>query len=215
MKLMTMPRCLECKTKFEQYQFNNKFCKAIDCQVAKGLHLLDKGKKQQAKNKQGINKTRSEDKHKNQKNDLKTEIQKLARLIDVRFNLNCCCCNKPIDGTGHGAHYKNKGGNENIMFNLHNIHRSRAHCNTHSSEHKKGYYIEMERRYGIDYRDYLETGLGLIYKEMHFTPPEISKALKTTRGLIKQFDTLQLTNPIIVRDMFNTLIGLYPEPYLV
>ena len=79
-----MPRCLECKTKFEQYQFNNKFCKQLDCQVAKGLHLLDKGKKQQAKNKQGINKTRSEDKHKNQKNDLKTEIQKLARLIQQK-----------------------------------------------------------------------------------------------------------------------------------
>lgn len=207
-------KCKNCKQQHKPYSSLDNWCKAIDCQVAKGLHLLGKQKQQQAKNKQGISKTKSEDKHKNQKNDLKTEIQKLARLIDVRFNLNCCCCNKHIDGTGHGAHYKNKGGNENIMFNLHNIHRSRAHCNTHSSEHKKGYYIEMERRYGIEYRDYLEDGLGLIYKEMHFSPPEITKALKTARRLILTFDTLQLTNPIIARDMFNTLIGLYNEPYL-
>ena len=41
-----MPRCKHCKSKFEQYEFNGKFCKELDCQVQKGLFKLGKIKKQ-------------------------------------------------------------------------------------------------------------------------------------------------------------------------
>jgi hypothetical protein len=44
-----MPKCRECKEKFEQYEFNNKFCKKIDCQTAKAMDYLDKRKKKQNK----------------------------------------------------------------------------------------------------------------------------------------------------------------------
>lgn len=208
-----MPRCKNCLQKFEQYEFNNKYCKEIDCQTAKALYKLGKLKAQHYRQKKALNKTKQEDKTKNQKNYLKDEIQKLARLIDIRFKFNCCCCNKPIEGTGHGAHYHNKGGNENIQFNLHNIHRSRAHCNMFSSEHKKGYYIELERRYGKEYVNYLENDIRLIYKEMHFTSEEIKQALKTTRKIIRYFDKYELSNPILARDLFNSMIGLYQKKY--
>lgn len=49
-----MPRCANCKEKFEQYEFNNKHCKAIDCQTAKALDKLDKIKKQQKKPRKSI-----------------------------------------------------------------------------------------------------------------------------------------------------------------
>lgn len=207
-------RCKNCKSKFDQYEFNNKYCKDVDCQTAKALYKLNKIKKQQEKQKQSLNKTKQEDKTTNQKNYLNTEIQKLARLIDERFKFGCCCCNKTIEGSGHGAHYHNKGGNENIKYNLHNIHRSRAHCNMFSSEHKKGYYIEMEHRYGKEYVNYLENDLRFIYKEMHFTSEEIKTALKVTRKIIRDFDKYELSNPILARDLFNSMIGLYKEKFV-
>jgi len=207
-----MRTCNICKSKFEP----NKYTKGVQivCSVSCSYEYSKRQKeKAQTKAKKGLDKTREQDKTNRAKEYLKTEIQKLSRLIDARFNFGCCCCNKPIDGTGHGAHYHNKKGNENIMFNLHNINRSRAHCNMFSSEHKKGYREEMIRRYGQEYADYLEYDIRLIYKEMHFTSLEIKQALKTTRKLVKDFDTFQLTNPILTRDRFNTLIGLYKIEY--
>ena len=44
-----MPRCKSCKEKFEQYEFNNKYCKSIDCQTDKALFKLGKIKKQEVK----------------------------------------------------------------------------------------------------------------------------------------------------------------------
>lgn len=202
-----MPRtCKICKKKFKP-KYNSV---QMVCSVACSYEYT---KQQNQKNKKALNKTKQEDKTKNQKNYLKDEIQKLARLIDIRFKFGCCCCNKSIEGTGHGAHYHSKGSNPSIQFNLHNIHRSRAHCNMFSSEHKKGYYIELERRYGKDYVNYLENDIRLIYKEMHFSAEEIKQALKTTRKIIRDFDKYELSNPILARDLFNSMIGLYKERF--
>ena len=210
-----MPRCKSCKEKFEPKEFLQKFCKgSIDCLTAEGLYKLDKHKKQEVKDwkKKVKDFKQSDPKHKsNPRNMLKEEVQKLARLIDVRFGFNCCCCNKIIEGSGHGAHYHNKGGNENIMYNLHIIHRSRAYCNMYNSEHKKDYPVEMKRRYGKEYADYLEIDIRIIYKEMHFSITEINQALKMTRYIIRNLDTFNLIDSINARDDFNLLIGLYKE----
>ena len=72
-----MPRCLNCKEKFVQYQFNNKFCKELDCQVQKGLYLVDKQQQQKLKD---INKDVRERKEK-----LKTTSDYLKEL-QVVFN---------------------------------------------------------------------------------------------------------------------------------
>lgn len=204
--------CKICKEKFEPKYSSVQCVCSPKCsyEYAKRQREKKEAKKKKEWNQKAREWKQNDPKNKsNPRNILSKEIQKLARLIDVSFNLKCCCCNKPIEGSGHGAHYHNKQGNENIKYNLHNIHRSRAHCNEHNSEHKKGYYIELEKRYGTEYRDYIEHDLRLQYKEMHFTIDEINNALKTTRKLIREFDTFQFNDPVSARNQLNAVIGLY------
>lgn len=56
---------------------------------------------------------------------LRTELQKIARLID--YGLPCLARN--ISGQVHGGHIFATGGNKTISYNLHNIHRQSAHSN--------------------------------------------------------------------------------------
>ena len=209
-----MPKCLNCNEKFVKKYKNQmgkfRFCmNKAACITAFNEAYKESERAKSNKNKQVIKQAKQERKTGKQKNYLRDDIQKLARMIDEKFGFGCCCCNNKIEGTGHGAHYHNKGGNENIMFNLDNIHRSRAHCNMFSSEHKKGYKEEMKRRYGDWYVDYLEDQIRLKYKEMHFSSDQITKALKTTRSIIRNFNTFNLHDSLEARCIFNNTIGLY------
>lgn len=209
-----MPRCKSCGNKFEQYSFNNKFCKDLDCQVARGLFLLEKAKKRDLNQREELKKEQARVTTRKRKKDLQDEINKLSRFIDYRFKFLCIDTDKPIIGSGNAAHYKNVGGHENIRYNLHNIHLSTVYSNKYNPEHKKGYKSGLIKRYGVDYEEYLENGLNLTYPTMHFTSEEIKQALKITRSILRTFDTYDLTNPIIARDQFNSIIGLYKIPYL-
>ena len=92
-----MPRCKNCNNKFEQYEFNNKFCKDLNCQVSKGMYLLEKKK---AKDKKDWNKHKTERMPvlypKKYKGYLSDECQKLARQIDNHFNFTCIDCDRPF-----------------------------------------------------------------------------------------------------------------------
>jgi len=202
-------KCRNCKQPHTPFNSTDNWCKELDCQVQKGLYLAEKKKKKQEKDKEKLNETKENDRTERRKNDLATEIQKLARMIDKKFGYGCCCCFKHVEDTGHGCHYHNKQGNENIKFNLDNIHLGRAHCNMYNSEHKKGYKEVMKDRYGEDYAEYLENGIRLKYKEMHFTSYEIDHALKTTRKIIREFDTFDIGSAKAMREYFNKMIGLY------
>ena len=44
-----MAKCINCKTNFEQYQFNNKFCRKIDCQIEKWQWIKQQQQSKQKK----------------------------------------------------------------------------------------------------------------------------------------------------------------------
>lgn len=200
-----MARCKNCKEKFEVLHFNQKYCLKEPCRKV----WIETEKTKQWK----VRKKELKQKSSNQKNDLQNEINKLARLIDRHFKLNCIDCESKVTGVGNGAHYHNVGGNENIRFNLHNIHLSRTYCNKYNSEHKKGYQSGLNKRYGAKYANYVETELNLTYKELHLTNQEVTEALKKTRKAIREFNQLIEGNPIEARNKFNSYIGIYLEEY--
>lgn len=207
-----MPRCNKCKTKFEAYEFNGKFCKAIDCQVAKGLFLLEK---QKAIKKKEWARERKEALPRlyprKYKGYLDTECQKLARMIDNKFNYNCIDCDRPFGKQQDGGHFNSKGKNRSLAWNLHNIHSQRSECNCNGlgGGRERQYYDGLIKRYGAQYAEMVDIGLQAKYKYIGLKENEIADKLAIVRKLIRTFDTFKLKDGAHARDLFNKIINIY------
>tara|TARA_R110001583_G_C5605125_1_gene404839 strand:- start:884 stop:1519 length:636 start_codon:yes stop_codon:yes gene_type:complete len=210
-----MPRCLECKTKFEQYQFNNKFCKAIDCQVAKGLHLLDKGKKQQAKEVNRRKKNKLRDNPNIYSGELKAKLQsainEIVRLIDK--GCRCIDCDRMnANPCWDGGHRQSRGSHANIRYHLDNIFKQTRYCNSKSEGDKQAYNDGIKKMYGLDYYNYVD-GLGLKYPKLQMPNSELPSKLDEANKIIKELKSLDLIYPpetrIKLREKYNKRIGIY------
>jgi hypothetical protein len=202
-----MPRCKNCSEKFEQKQFLQKYCDKKECQIESKTQLA-------LKNLEGIKKKKFTEMKisahvKKHKNELQDEINKLSRMIDLKFYSTCIDCGRALKDDIHGSHFNNVSGNENIRYNLHNIHASLGACNKWQGGNKKGYIIGLEERYGKEYADYVEFELRLKYKSMHFTEKEIYEAIPVVRKLIRDFETFIFNDPIQARNQMNQIINLY------
>lgn len=147
-----MPRCKECNEKFEQYQFNNKFCKSIDCQVAKGIFLLDKKKEQDEKARKKLwadekKEFKERDKSLAQvANDTQKVFNEFIRLRDK--GMVCISCQNPPKKKNAG-HYYNANNHWNVRFEEDNVHLQCEACNNNLSGNL------------IPYRKYLIEKIGL------------------------------------------------------
>jgi len=205
-------RCKNCKDKFEPYEFNGKFCKEIDCQVAKGMFLL--GKQKVAKKKEWT-KTKKELRPfthtKETKGYLQAEINKLSRMIDKKFNhSNCIDCGKYMENVD-GGHYTSVGANSTLRYNLHNIHAQDRGCNRNERQGSRntGYFKGLIERYGLDYANMVDTELQVKYKYLGLKEQEISNKLKLVRSLVRNFETYDLKDAKEARNIFNKIIGIY------
>jgi hypothetical protein len=137
---MNMPRCRNCKDKFEPVRFNAKYCLKDECIKA----FVEEAKAAQWK------KTKVK-----LKNDLKTttdwlkEAQKVFNtFIRLRDDgLNCISCDKPPKKKNCG-HYFSQGGHANVRFDEDNCHLQCEHCNTFLSGNLLNYQIGIEKRIG-------------------------------------------------------------------
>jgi hypothetical protein len=135
-----MPRCKNCRDKFEPIRFNHKFCLKDECIKA----FVEEAKAAQWK------KTKVK-----LKNDLKTttdwlkEAQKVFNtFIRLRDDgLNCISCDKPPKKKNCG-HYFSQGGHANVRFDEDNCHLQCEHCNTFLSGNLLNYQIGIEKRIG-------------------------------------------------------------------
>jgi 5-methylcytosine-specific restriction endonuclease McrA len=80
--------------------------------------------------------------------ELQSNINKLARQIDVDFGYLCIDCSRPFGKQTDGAHFHSVGSHPSVRFNLHNIHAARSDCNNFSEDHKLGYIDNLKARYG-------------------------------------------------------------------
>lgn len=204
-----MPRCLNknCREKFEPKRFLQKFCNKEECQIEERTQIA-------LKNLQVIKKEKTLNMKisaysKKHKNVLQDEINKLARMIDLKFYTTCIDCGRTLKDDIHGSHYNNVGGNENIRYNLHNIHASTGQCNTHKNGNKQGYFQGLKERYIEEYAEYVHFELNKKYKSSHFTEKQIYDTIPIVRKLIREFETFVFTDPIHARTSLNNVIGLY------
>ena len=211
MKQPKVKYCIVCQAEFKQYKSTEKVC-SLKCAIEHAKNVSKEVKLQEYSKALRNDLSKPKAKKKSSKELLQIEINKLARKVDEYFGYLCIDCGNYFSGQIHGAHFHNVQGNENIRFNLHNIHSARAHCNTYSSEHKVGYRQGLIERYGEEYLEYVETELGLEYKVLKISEVEIKAALKIVRKLNREFNLHTEGNDLdgsMMRSYFNNLIGIY------
>lgn len=141
------------------------------------------------------------------KNKLQEKVQEIARLIDYDLN---CLARPERKGQMHGGHVIAKGGNSQMRFNLHNIHRQSAQSNKWFSDDIK-MREGLEREYGKEYLDFV---LGLksypVPKHSNLEYQEFyKKACKIANRLRKGLTKRTPQERIILRDKANLEIGVY------
>lgn len=176
-----MPRCKHCNNKFEQYQFLNKFCKDIDCQVQKSLFLVDKMRKQKIKD---INKDVKERKEKlKTTSDYLKEVQvifnKWIRLRDAGDV--CISCQKTAKKENAG-HYRSVGSCPNLRFEPLNVHLQCEYCNTYQHGNLIPYRQNLIKKIGISSVEWLESH----HEPKHYSKSDLIELKQKYRKLIKE-----------------------------
>jgi len=152
--------------------------------------------------------------YKENKKALGSEIQKLARLIDIKYGHNTCIdCGQPFTQAQDrdGGHFKSKGSNESIRYNLHNIHSQKSNCNRNGlgGGKERQFFIGLVARYGAEYAQLVDTGLQQKYKYIGLKQADYPEKLAIVRKLIRDLDTFQFENAYQAREQLNQIIGIY------
>ena len=192
-----------CKECFKHWLFNTN----------EGNKFLNKSKIQGIKR---AEKEREDERRKQKealidpKDKLQTKVQKIARLIDK----GQLCLARNIRGQMHGGHVYGKGGNKQMRFNLHNIHRQSASSNHFQND--DGLLREGIRyEYGELYMDFINSlkqtpvpkHSTIKYLEFYSKASKIALKLKKEDKLYSKYQRIQLRNEI------NTKLNIYKPKY--
>lgn len=203
-------KCRHCKTKFIQRTFLQKYCCETDeCSKAFSEYAKKAMQKNWKKEKQVM---KIDVYVKENKTDLQKEVNKLARMIDAKFEYVCIDCGKELNKEKHqidACHLISRKKNSTLRYNLHNLHSGHNHCNTMNESHETNYKIGLEQRYGKEYATMVIDELKVKYKEIHLSNVEVSEKLKLVRAIVRNFDTYSFTDSVNARNVLNNLIGIY------
>jgi hypothetical protein len=108
------------------------------------------------------------------KKTLSISINKLVKLIDENKPCISCGSYEPLEA----GHFKSVGAFVNMQWYIHNIHGQCHYCNQHLSGNSKAYRIGLERRYGIDYVEMIES-FNVNNKLLKLNRYDISEMIKT------------------------------------
>jgi hypothetical protein len=136
-----MPRCKNCKDKFEAKHFNQKYCFKSECVKAWVKSAKQKNWKKEKKE---------------LKEQLET-VQSLTKKAQTYFNAyirardknkTCVSCDKPLGSKFDAGHYYSAGGFGSVRFNELNVHGQCVYCNQHLHANLLNYQIGIEQRIG-------------------------------------------------------------------
>lgn len=178
-----------------------------------GLKNVKKIKKEKKKqDNERLNEMRIEVYGPENRSKLNVACQKLARMIDKACGIvTCIDCGKPFGNQTDGGHYHSKGANASIAWNLHNIHSQASDCNQNGIGGGKelGYFEGLGSRYGQEYANYVRYDIVRLYPVIKLSNREVYEKLQLVNGIIKNFETYVVSDPIKSREMFNKVIGIY------
>jgi hypothetical protein len=170
-----MPRCKNCKEKFEPVRFNAKYCMNEEC--VRVWVETEKQKQWKAK------KTR-----------LKKELMSLQdwlKLAQMTFNkwirhrdkgMSCISCgNEPKKA--NAGHFYSQGGHSNVRFHEDNVHLQCEHCNSYLSGNLLNYRIGIEKRIGTARLIVLEV---IAHETKKWTVQELNEIIETYKRKLKE-----------------------------
>ena len=175
-----MPRCKNCKEKFDPIRFNMKYCLNDECvRVWVESEKAKTWKKTKAK----------------MKNDLET-IQELIKATQIIFNKYirlrdkgqvCISCQKKLkEGNVDAGHMWSAGGHSNLRFNEFNVN---AQCSRPCNKDKAGdinnYRLGFVERYGIEKLNEIDS---LAKIERKFSKEELKELMQIYKKKIKQLE---------------------------
>lgn len=170
-----MPRCKNCKEKFEPIRFNHKYCLKDECIRAFVAETKEKMWKQ--------TKTRMKEDLKTTQDWLKeaqTIFNKYIRLRDM--GLLCISCNT-VPKKKNAGHYFSSGGHSNVRFDEDNVHLQCEHCNTYLSGNLLNYQIGIEKRIGAEKLIELQAKAHL---EKRWSVDELKEIIKEYKTKVRQ-----------------------------
>ena len=170
-----MPRCKNCKDKFEPIRFNHKYCLKDECIKAFVSEVKEKTwKETKIRMKSDLKTTQDWLK------EAQTIFNKYIRLRDM--GLLCISCNT-IPKKKNAGHYFSSGGHSNVRFDEDNVHLQCEHCNTFLSGNLLNYQIGIEKRIGAEKLIELQ---GKAHLEKRWTVDELKEIIKEYKTKVRQ-----------------------------
>lgn len=170
-----MPRCKNCKDKFEPIRFNHKYCLKDECIKAFVAEVNQKQWKEKKTKMQNDLKTTQD-----WLKEAQTIFNKYIRLRDM--GLWCISCGKQPKKKNAG-HYFSSGGHSNVRFDEDNVHLQCEHCNTYLSGNLLNYQIGIEKRIGS--KKLLELH-ARAHTEKRWSVDELKEIIKTYKFKVQQ-----------------------------
>lgn len=162
-----MPRCKNCKEKFEPIRWNHKYCLKDECIKAFVAEVKEKTWKQ--------TKTRMKNELKTTQDWLKEAQIVFNKYIRERDNGQLCISCNTIPKKKNAGHYFSSGGHSNVRFDEDNVHLQCEHCNTYLSGNLLNYQIGIEKRIGTERLIELQAKAHL---EKRWTVDELKEIIK-------------------------------------
>jgi ribosome-binding protein aMBF1 (putative translation factor) len=176
-----MPRCKNCKEKFEPKTFLQKYCFKDECMRV----FVEKTKEKAWK-----------EKKQKMQQDLET-VQDYIKMAQIIFNKYirlrdkgqvCISCQKTINGVSHASHYLSAGGHSNVRFNEDNVWVSCYKCNVMLSGNQVEYRKALIKKIGIERVEWLEDNGSI---ERKFTKEELKEIMAEYKKKIKELELYQ------------------------
>jgi len=174
---LKMPRCKNCKNKFEVVRFNQKFCLEPECVRV----WVESEKAKQWK-----------EKKQKMQQDLET-IQDYVKMTQIIFNKFirlrdkgqvCISCQKPPLKRNCG-HFFNANNHWNVRFDERNCHLQCEHCNTYLSGNLIEYQRNLIHKIGIESYHELEAEAR---KTRKFTKDELKEIIIEYKQKVKKLE---------------------------
>jgi hypothetical protein len=175
-----MPRCKNCKDKFEPKTFLQKYCFKDECMRV----FVEKTKEKAWK-----------EKKKKMQQELET-IQDYVKMAQIIFNkyirlrdkgqVCISCQKKPLKE--NAGHFFNANNHWNVRFNEENCHLQCEHCNTYLSGNLIEYQRNLIHKIGIDKYHELEAEAR---KTRKFTKEELKERMAIYKKRCKELELLQ------------------------
>jgi len=173
-----MPRCKNCKEKFDAIHFNQKYCTDDNCMDA----WIKSAKEVQWKKKK-----------KRMKEELKTNsdftkeaqkwVNKYVRLRDK--NKGCISCGNPLTGKYDAGHFFSAGGHGSVRFDVRNINAQCVYCNQWEHGNLFNYHKALLKRIGSEEFNNMEMMSKGVHKWSREELKEIIKEFKEKCKIIE------------------------------